>query len=199
MSGNNCIVDTNNQAGDPNCASYVSGICVKCVPKSFMNSNGKCQAVNQNCQTYSNLNGACLTCYSGFSLNNGQCLQSQITNGCTQFNIYGNCLQCAQGYYLNANSCVQIDVQCANFNYISKQCTACYSEYTLLSGVCQISKWIKWFQYKIVSLIIDKMNVYNAMIDLLYLITNALQSVCFVKHSTLLQDFVKVVILHSIW
>lgn len=46
LSGNTCIVDTNYQAVDPNCASYVSGICVKCVTRSFMNSKGICQTVN---------------------------------------------------------------------------------------------------------------------------------------------------------
>lgn len=106
-----------------------------------MNLDGKCQAVNVNCNTYSDFDGSCLTCFQGFSLNKlGQCVQSSVSNGCSTFDSAGKCTKCGSGYYLQSGNCIQIDPQCANFDNNTLQCTGCYSGYTLLNGICQISK-----------------------------------------------------------
>lgn len=114
-----------------------------------MNFSGLCQPISTSCNTYSDFDGTCLTCFPGYSLNIlGQCLQGTVGAGCSTFDANGACTQCGTGYYLQSGICNQIDPQCANFNTTSLQCVGCYSGYTILNGVCQISKVDTQYQVK---------------------------------------------------
>jgi len=112
-----CIIDANNTATDPNCASWLDGICVLCAPRTFINSKGLCENVNINCGTYKITDGSCTSCYPGFDLANGVCSVSNSPSSCSKFDSKGACLNCSQGSYLNSGRCIQIDPQCAFFDY----------------------------------------------------------------------------------
>jgi hypothetical protein len=105
-----------------------------------MNSLGLCENVNINCNTYNADNGLCTSCYAGFALHNGKCSPSASPDSCSKFDNSGSCVQCGPGSYLSQGQCLTIDAQCANFDKTSLTCTACYSGYSILNGVCQISK-----------------------------------------------------------
>jgi hypothetical protein len=135
-----CVPDLNSTSSDPNCASWLTGICTSCATRTFMNPAGLCENVNINCNTYSSDNGFCTSCYAGFALSNGTCSPSTSPNSCAKFDGQGNCLQCGSGSYLRQGHCLTIDTQCASFDLTSQSCTACYSGYSILNGVCQVSK-----------------------------------------------------------
>ena len=85
--------------------------------------------------------GSCESCYSGFILNNGVCTKGQAgEQGCARYDLFGNCLECPSRTYLMNNRCVPVDNQCAQFDYNQKVCVGCYSGYSLLKNVCQITK-----------------------------------------------------------
>ena len=81
-----------------------------------------------------------MSCFPGFSLNKGSCQLSLSPSSCSQFNKDGSCSRCGQGSYLSAGQCISIDPQCANFDKAALLCVSCYSGYSTLNGVCQISK-----------------------------------------------------------
>lgn len=140
LSSGSCVPDVNGTNSDPNCASWLSGICASCATRTFMNSMGLCENVNINCNTYNIDNGQCTSCYAGFGLSNGTCSPSTSPNSCSQFDSNGRCVKCGAGSYLSQGQCLTIDAQCANFDQSAQVCTACYPGYSILNGVCQISK-----------------------------------------------------------
>ncbi len=105
---------------------------MRCAERTFMNSNGQCQKINENCRTYNDFTGNCLTCYSGFSLKLGDCAKGSLQDGCSQFDSNGKCNKCANGYYVSNGGCELIDPQCSNFNINNKNCEGCYAGYALL-------------------------------------------------------------------
>lgn len=62
---------------------------MSCAPWSFINKNGKCEAVDTLCQTFDSDNGLCTSCYGGYILNNGSCLINapKMVNYCA---VYSN-------------------------------------------------------------------------------------------------------------
>ena len=126
LQGSICVEDTNFQSTDPNCAEWLQGVCLRCATRTFVNSQGLCQTVNINCNTYSSINGVCTSCYPGFENQNGQCIEAVSPSSCRTFNSDGTCAVCATGSYLLQGSCILIDPQCASFNTTSLICTACY-------------------------------------------------------------------------
>jgi hypothetical protein len=138
--GGACVEDKNHTQGDPNCASWLSGVCTACATRTFMDGNGLCQSVSIDCSTYSANNGACTSCYPGFALNQGKCALSTSPSSCSRFNARGDCVECGKGSYLNAGQCVAIDPQCASFDISAQSCVDCYPGYAILNGACQIGK-----------------------------------------------------------
>lgn len=139
LSGSRCIEDKNHTLTDPNCASWLQGVCIKCATRTFMNSQGLCQAISIDCSTYSPDNGHCTSCYPGFTVKNGECLKDISPSSCNKFNPDGSCAICGKGSYLSQGSCILTDPQCANFDSSAFRCLGCYPGYSLLSGVCQLS------------------------------------------------------------
>ena len=135
-----CIEDKNNTLTDPNCASWLEGVCLSCASRTFMNTKGLCQLVNINCNTYNSADGSCTSCFAGFSLLKGECSQSLSPSSCNKFNKEGSCAQCGQGSYLFGGQCIAIDPQFALFDERAQICLSCYQGYAILNGVCQISK-----------------------------------------------------------
>ena len=135
-----CIEDKNQSLSDPNCASWLKGVCISCATRTFMNSSGLCQAVDINCNTYNPDDGSCTSCFPGFSLAKGACQQSLSPSSCSKFNKDGSCALCGTGSYLSGGQCIAIDPQCPNFDVKSEVCLSCYPGYSILNGVCQISK-----------------------------------------------------------
>jgi len=99
-----CIKGNDTSVIDPNCASFVSGACVKCSKNFFFDSLGVCEAVSPLCQTYDPLNGNCLTCYQSFILNNGACIEdknnTQGDSNCASW-LSGICTACASRTFMN--------------------------------------------------------------------------------------------------
>lgn len=116
LSSGSCVPDVNGTNSDPNCASWLSGVCISCATRTFMNSMGLCENVNINCNTYNADNGQCTSCYAGFGLSNGTCSPSTSPNSCSKFDSNGKCLKCGTGSYLSQGQCLTIDAQCANFD-----------------------------------------------------------------------------------
>lgn len=139
VSNGSCVRDVNGTSSDPNCASWLSGVCASCDTRTFMNSSGLCENVNINCNTYNADNGQCTSCYAGYALSNGTCSPSTSPNSCSKFNSNGSCAECGTGSYLSQGQCLTIDTQCANFSVSTQACTSCYPGYSILNGVCQIS------------------------------------------------------------
>ena len=141
-----CVPNANNSLTDPNCASFLGTVCVACGVRTFMNNSGLCQPISVNCNTYNNLNGQCTSCYPGFNLQTGVCSASTSPSSCSKFNNDGTCAQCGGGSYLNNGACVPVDLNCAYFDLASKTCFTCYSGYSVLGGVCQISSVSSTYQ-----------------------------------------------------
>lgn len=57
----NCVVHDEN------------GACSQCQHR-FINKNGICQQVNDQCETWDQTSGECLTCYGGYYLSQGNCV-----------------------------------------------------------------------------------------------------------------------------
>jgi hypothetical protein len=86
LNNGNCYVSQNQSSGqtqtsvssDPNCLKTgQNGQCLQCSFRFFINSNGICQQVSDQCNTFSS-NGNCTLCYKGFVLlSNGACTLSQ--------------------------------------------------------------------------------------------------------------------------
>jgi hypothetical protein len=114
LNGRDCIEDTAFKLSDPNCASWLQGVCVRCATRTFMNNSGLCQDVSKDCNTYNPLNGYCTSCYPGFDLGfGGVCQQAVSPSSCSKFNPDGSCAECATGSYLSQGKCIAIDTQCA--------------------------------------------------------------------------------------
>lgn len=121
---------------------------MRCASRTFLNSEGKCEKVSEDCRTYNDFDGYCLSCYSGFALKSGKCVQDTVKGGCSELDSNGKCTKCATGFYINNNECIQVDAQCAKFNFNTNKCEGCYSGYTLLEGRCEISKVNEQFEVK---------------------------------------------------
>lgn len=61
-------MEDNTIAGDPNCAEWADGLCMRCSKGTFFDPAGLCKNADPLCKTFSDLDGACLTCYTGFKL-----------------------------------------------------------------------------------------------------------------------------------
>jgi hypothetical protein len=147
LSSGRCVEDKNYGLSDPNCASWLQGVCVRCATRTFMASTGKCQQVSIDCSTYNPLNGQCSSCYPGFQLAfGGYCTQATSPASCKRLNADGSCAECAAGSYLSLGACLTIDPQCANFDQSALKCVACYPGYSILNGACQVSKVDSKFQ-----------------------------------------------------
>ena len=98
-----------------NCASELSGVCVKCVERAYYDINNNCVMVSDFCKEFNTFSGYCTSCYTGYALNSntGECLPSETAtckNTDTQTKL---CTECVKGYYLDIDSqCKQIDVLC---------------------------------------------------------------------------------------
>ena len=60
---------------DPFCAVFdqKSGDCISCICRGYFDSNGRCKAINDLCQTWNINTGECTSCYRGYELINGTC------------------------------------------------------------------------------------------------------------------------------
>jgi len=60
---------------DPFCAVFdqKSGDCISCICRGYFDSNGRCKAIDDLCQTWNINTGECTSCYRGYELNNGTC------------------------------------------------------------------------------------------------------------------------------
>lgn len=131
-----CLPGLVSSSFDPNCNTFKGDSCIKCSLKYYLNSNGKCKAVDPSCKTFDNTNGNCLSCFAGFEVSNGSCLVSKIKatiSNCNQVDLTtGKCAKCSFGYYFDQQgNCNQADPNCKTFDAIQLQCTACYSGYSL--------------------------------------------------------------------
>ena len=59
---------------DTGCAEWNGNVCKRCSKRWWMNANGVCAPVGDQCATWNDVTGECLTCYGGYILNNGQCI-----------------------------------------------------------------------------------------------------------------------------
>ena len=73
IEGIKCVQDTENTSNDPNCASWLEGVCVSCAPRTYIGSTGLCEQVSIDCNTYDKISGACTSCYAGFGLVGRNC------------------------------------------------------------------------------------------------------------------------------
>ena len=73
IEGIKCVQDTENTSNDPNCASWLEGVCVSCAPSTYIGSTGLCEQVSIDCNTYDKISGACTSCYAGFGLVGRNC------------------------------------------------------------------------------------------------------------------------------
>ena len=119
-----------------------NGNCLSCTTKFYKDSNGICQPVNPNCNTYSQANADCLTCYSGYGLKEGTCLpgiSSVYDQNCNTFQ--GSiCVKCSSGYYLGPKGqCTQANSLCLTFDNQNGACLSCSSGFSLSYGKCSQS------------------------------------------------------------
>ena len=99
--------------------------------------------MSEDCRTFSPLDGSCRSCYSGFKLDGDICVKAPEGEGegCAEYDADGNCLKCAVTRYLDSkNNCVQIDNLYPEFDYELKECIGCYSGYSILNKMCEITK-----------------------------------------------------------
>jgi len=101
-----CMKSNDTSAIDPNCASFVSGACVRCSKNYFFNSFNVCQSVSPLCKTYDTIFGYCLTCYQSFILKNGACIEdknnTQGDSNCASW-LSGICIACSSRTFKNFN------------------------------------------------------------------------------------------------
>lgn len=65
---------------DPLCAVFdqKSGDCVSCICRGYFDSNHRCKAINDLCQTWNINTGECTSCYRGYELVNGTCTKIEF-------------------------------------------------------------------------------------------------------------------------
>lgn len=140
IQGTLCVED-DTIAGDPNCAKWADGLCMKCSTGTFFDPSGMCKSVDPLCKTFSPLDGACQTCYVGFKLEGKKCVEDKQNSGtnCAEFsedqpNI---CLRCSKGYYFNSKEvCTKVSDLCATYNEKTGACLSCFVGYELSQGKC---------------------------------------------------------------
>lgn len=138
LSNGICLNTTNSQ--DPNCASFVNQLCVKCSKGFYFGSNGQCTASNPLCLTFSSIDGSCLSCYQSFVLQNSLCVpdanNTSTDPNCASWNS-GVCLACSsRAYFNNDGLCAQVSIQCNTYEDSDGLCTSCYPGFALSSGSC---------------------------------------------------------------
>lgn len=75
-------------------------ICQVCNDGYYVNTNGGCSVIPENCQSVSS-SGVCERCLTGFTLVNGVCFTS--IQFCVNLNPNnGLCIQCDSNYYVNS-------------------------------------------------------------------------------------------------
>lgn len=113
-----------------------TNLCQTCISGYYINSNGFCSQLPENCLTASPT-GSCLTCLPQFTLRNGLCIRSDPN--CQRFDPITNiCMNCVSGYYLNGVSfCVLNPANCLTYIFTQQRCTQCISGFRLSpDGVC---------------------------------------------------------------
>ena len=97
--------------------------------------------MNNNCQTWDNLDGRCLSCYLGYNLlPSGECaLAEQVAPtdpGCRVWDQQNNrCSECSARWIFNNGVCVAVSDLCQTHNDAG-QCLTCYTGYVLQNGQC---------------------------------------------------------------
>ena len=82
-------------AKDPNCKSFVGGLCSECYKGFYFHSYDKaCKRINPLCKSSNRNNGACTSCYPGYNLNanSGTCEVFFKDPNCKKFDGGKNCL-----------------------------------------------------------------------------------------------------------
>ena len=122
-------------------------VCLSC-SKNWVMINGACVPVNDQCSTFDDATGNCLTCYRGYNLEGGKCIIQDLTlivpadKGCADWNWNDRiCLSCSSHWFMNADGvCVPVSDLCKSSDP-NGACTACYSGYDLVNGVCEFSSF----------------------------------------------------------
>lgn len=144
----NCIVNPTpfTPASNSLCKTWSGTSCITCADRSFFDSNGVCQAVSNNCNTWDAKTGDCLTCFGGYDLEKGSCVFSASNNakpsdlGCSKWDLKSQaCLSCSKNWVFNTNKvCTPVSDFCKS-STDNGVCTSCYSGYDLINGACLIS------------------------------------------------------------
>lgn len=57
LDGANCVQDVNQASTDPNCASFLDGVCTSCALRTYLDDRGFCAQVSIDCNTYDGISG----------------------------------------------------------------------------------------------------------------------------------------------
>ena len=94
-------------AGLEACAQWLEGVCVKCVPRGYIDFEGNCALVSDSCNTFDIFSGDCTSCYGGFVLKDGKCIldETRLQSNCASFDVTNKiCTRCYNGSFLNTKS-----------------------------------------------------------------------------------------------
>ena len=116
-----------------NCRLYNdNGSCRQCIFRYIL-SNGQCNAVSDQCNTWNTTNGDCTSCFPGYELSSGKCV---LEEGGEAPTVNGE--PCLPRNFVRNGVCVEVSDQCKTWNNVNGDCTSCYEGWTLRDGDCVI-------------------------------------------------------------
>ena len=154
-----CVLDENSAppaGGDgfeekDGCHSHdEAGNCLQCSFRYWMDEEGNCHQVDDQCESWNLENGHCTGCYHHYTLDEveGKCHrdeqdppaagEGEVPDGCHSYDFENaQCMECSFRYYWHSDDqeCKRVSDQCREWNLEGK-CTDCYHGYELVDGEC---------------------------------------------------------------
>ena len=126
----------------------LNGDCTECSFRYWMDADGNCHKVDDNCEDWDPANGDCTDCYPGYIVVDGACERDEeeqippaggdVPEGCHSYDHENQvCMECSFRWYYDedSDSCQPVSDQCKNWN-TDGDCTCCYDGYDLADGEC---------------------------------------------------------------
>lgn len=81
LKNGDCVPTGKNPFCKPGSCECGTGKCLECKKGYFLDNNGICTEIAQNCKEYSTQDGSCITCDEGFDVSKGKCVKQSAVGG----------------------------------------------------------------------------------------------------------------------